>query len=204
MLGAIDMKVYKTKEGHYTFKKNKYKSADKIRELYEEKLDIPQEKQGKDLPQDIREAYVTNDGFGSFLRLRRVKDYDPRYPTTFFTTKKATETGYMFAERLHNMTDKEFLYSGLPYTFLDEIGSKNIRNFDSLPLREAGEDKENKRKTVYILLGLLLLAGWFYWFQYRPVKTRSHCDWKARNKWGAVTKYYDREYKACLHEKGLR
>ena len=35
--------------------------------------------------------------------------------------------------------------------------------------------KENKKKVLLIILGLLLLAGWFYWFEYRPVKIRSYC-----------------------------
>ena len=65
--------------------------------------------------------------------------------------------------------------------------------------------KENKNKVVLILLGLLLLTGWFYWFQYRPAKIRSYCDWKVRSKtnW-RVTKSYNEKYNSCLHEKGLK
>lgn len=121
------MKIYKTTEGYFTFKKDRYRSPFEIRELYEKKLVIPQEKQGKDLPQRVREAYVTGDGFGSFLRLKRAKEYDPRYPHLHFSTKGAAKKALAVAERLHKMGDEEFLYSGFPYTFLDEIGSFNIK-----------------------------------------------------------------------------
>ncbi len=134
------MKIYKTTEGYYTFKKDKYMSPLEIRELYEKKLDIPQEKQGKDLPQRIREAYVTGDELGSFLRLRRAKEYDPRYPRLYFSTEEAAKKASVIAERLHKMSDEEFLYSGLPYTFLDEIGSYNIKTSEKTPLTPRSKD----------------------------------------------------------------
>lgn len=65
--------------------------------------------------------------------------------------------------------------------------------------------KENKKKISLILLGFFLLCGWFYWFQWRPAKIRSYCDWKAKSKsYWKVTKNYDANYNSCLHEKGLK
>ena len=65
--------------------------------------------------------------------------------------------------------------------------------------------KENKKRVILILLGLLLLAGWFYWFQYRPANIRSYCDWETKSKsYWRVTKNYDVNYNSCLHEKGLK
>ena len=65
--------------------------------------------------------------------------------------------------------------------------------------------KENKKKVFLTLLGLLLLIGWFYWFQYRPVKIRSYCHERTKEKINSVvSKYYGLLYDACLHEKGLR
>lgn len=63
-----------------------------------------------------------------------------------------------------------------------------------------------KSKKGLILLGIILIAGWFYWFQFRPTKIRSYCDWKVRNDsyWRVNTKIYDIYYQACLHEKGLK
>lgn len=66
--------------------------------------------------------------------------------------------------------------------------------------------KENKNKIALILVGLFLLTSWFYWFQWRPVRTRSYCNWAVQ--WGERASCrredcYDYAYKKCLHEKGL-
>jgi len=63
-------------------------------------------------------------------------------------------------------------------------------------------------KTKEILVAivvLLLVTALFYWFQWRPAKIRSYCDWKVRSKtnW-RVTKSYNEKYNSCLHEKGLK
>ena len=121
------MEIYKTDEGYYTFNKAKYKPPDEIRELYEMKLEILEEQQGKDLPKDIREAYVINDPFGSYLRLRKARKLDPRYPFVLFTGENEAKIAYEFAEKLHKMTDKEFLFSGFPYIFMDKIGTYAFR-----------------------------------------------------------------------------
>jgi len=67
--------------------------------------------------------------------------------------------------------------------------------------------KEYKREIFLMLLCLLLLAGWFYWFQYRPVKIRSYCDWYVRWEDGGPkckgVECYDAQYKSCLHGNGL-
>jgi len=41
--------------------------------------------------------------------------------------------------------------------------------------------KKNKHRIHLILLGLLMLTGWFYWFEYRPVKIRQSCSWVKRH-----------------------
>ena len=65
------------------------------------------------------------------------------------------------------------------------------------------------KKIINILpiciLFFALLAGWFYWFQWRPAQIRKNCTW--------VKKYYNNEeywwqndlsdYRACLSSKGL-
>lgn len=33
-----------------------------------------------------------------------------------------------------------------------------------------------KSKLFYLIIGLLLIAGAFYWFQYRPTKIRADCS----------------------------
>lgn len=72
--------------------------------------------------------------------------------------------------------------------------------------------KENKNQMMLILIGLLLLTGWFFWFQWRPVAIRTNC-----HKWivdlpGEVEglrsdgqiKSYNALFDRCLHEKGLK
>ena len=51
------MKIIKTNNG-YSFDRSKYKSPEMIKNLYEAKLKISEKEQGKDLPRDIRKAYV--------------------------------------------------------------------------------------------------------------------------------------------------
>lgn len=64
---------------------------------------------------------------------------------------------------------------------------------------------ENKKKVFLMLLGLLLLAGWFYWSQYRPSKIRTYCHNRAiENNKSVTSKYYESRYDSCLHEKGLK
>lgn len=97
-----------------------------IKALYEAKLEIKEKEQGKDLPQDVRKAYITDDPFGSYLRLRRSKKYDPRYPHVQFKDRKTAEKGVKIADKLDSLSDKEFLYSGYPYIWQDEIGLGNL------------------------------------------------------------------------------
>jgi len=65
-----------------------------------------------------------------------------------------------------------------------------------------------KGHWILVVIGLLLVVGWFYWFQLRPSKIRSFCDWRVRNEnnWRPISKsgIYDIQYEACLHEKGLK
>lgn len=37
--------------------------------------------------------------------------------------------------------------------------------------------KENKKKVLLTLLVLLLVSGWFYWYELRPAKIRQDCSW---------------------------
>lgn len=37
--------------------------------------------------------------------------------------------------------------------------------------------KENKYRVFLILIALLLLSGWFYWFQFRPAQIKHDCSW---------------------------
>lgn len=71
---------------------------------------------------------------------------------------------------------------------------------------------QNKKIILLILIGLFFLAGWFYWFQYRPSVIREKCVneaiWKARkmNDWleTYTSKHYDFYYTQCLNKNGLK
>ena len=42
--------------------------------------------------------------------------------------------------------------------------------------------KFDKGKCFLFILGLALLAGWFYWFAYRPARIKHDCSWVKRHK----------------------
>jgi len=67
--------------------------------------------------------------------------------------------------------------------------------------------KANKNKVLIILLGTILISGWFYWFQYRPAKIRRECSRISKDKHGSTSargySRYKAGYEVCLHGKGL-
>jgi len=50
-------------------------------------------------------------------------------------------------------------------------------------------------KGLIFVLVALLLAGWFYWFQWRPTNIRANCS----RGFGSVVI----DYESCLHQNGL-
>ena len=60
-------------------------------------------------------------------------------------------------------------------------------------------------KTVLmaVLAALLIVAGAFYWYEYRPSQIRKSCERSARvtESWGDVN--YETAYQGCLRYKGL-
>lgn len=70
----------------------------------------------------------------------------------------------------------------------------------------------NRQTTYVVFVGIVLVVSMFYWFQYRPSKIRSYCDWKSKSVVGwdvaGYSKYewadYESAYNSCLHEKGLK
>lgn len=63
--------------------------------------------------------------------------------------------------------------------------------------------KQNKYRVSLILLGLLLISGWFYWFQYRPGEVRRSCAEEA-TKGPGTKKAEDNRYRECLAKHGLK
>jgi len=69
--------------------------------------------------------------------------------------------------------------------------------------------KENKYRVFLILLVLLLLSGWFYWFEIRSVNIRSTCSRYAleRSKTGYNDRHdpdvYNFNYARCKHQYGV-
>lgn len=41
--------------------------------------------------------------------------------------------------------------------------------------------KQNKYRVPLILLVLLLILGWFYWFELRPARIKHNCSWVSRH-----------------------
>lgn len=85
------------------------------------------------------------------------------------------------------------------------------------------------KKNKWFVLTILVIVGWFYWFQYRPSNMQSACAQSAKDKaneelrfiadrpgggWGAIDeaahsgRYNDEDYRfyyeQCLNEHGLK
>lgn len=69
--------------------------------------------------------------------------------------------------------------------------------------------KQNKYRVLLILLGLLLISGWFYWYELRPARIRHDCSWihldDDKTRWYPERIRYHEEkyYDFCIKEKGL-
>ena len=87
--------------------------------------------------------------------------------------------------------------------------------------------KKSFRLTKYlILIGLVIIAGYFYWFQWRPSEIRKGCDKSAKlierdhtvvstlgraeidqgKPWFTITKGFEYKtvYEQCLKDKGIK
>lgn len=118
--------ISRTPDGNYSFDKSVFSSKEIIETLYKQKMEIPNSSQGKDLTNDLRNAYVTGDEFGAHLNLKRVMELDPRYQNIYFKDENSAINALEFALKFEKMTLKEFLLSGLPYLYISEVGINNI------------------------------------------------------------------------------
>ena len=63
-----------------------------------------------------------------------------------------------------------------------------------------------KEHKVLIGIGLLLLAGWFYWFQVRPANIKSSCAKSGPvgfSRVGLSAEKIESDYQDCIRRKGL-
>lgn len=171
------MKIKKTRDGYYTFEKRKYKSTEAIRKLYKRKLDIPIKDQSKNLTEKDVKSYIENgDEFGMFLQLERMAKCDPRYPTTFFKSKKGAEAGLNLAEKLHKMNDKQFLRTGILFTYLaGQTVIKGDIDFDLHNNKHAGFKSVLKKAVV---LGMLMVIATILGFTYLKSYRIKYCQIK--------------------------
>lgn len=64
-----------------------------------------------------------------------------------------------------------------------------------------------KINKVLVII-VLITAGWFYWFQYRPQQIRKNCLGQVR-KWATESKEYttsraNARYRICIIESGMK
>lgn len=71
-------------------------------------------------------------------------------------------------------------------------------------------------KFIVILMIFVLISLWFYWFEWRPAKIRSDCDYEMLTVDAATAKYLDEDtrpksieeynlrFMRCIHRKGLK
>jgi len=121
----MKIEIIKTPEG-FTFDKSHFSSRQKIANLYKTKLKYPISNQGFDLSERDREAYVAGDEFGSYMRLQRAMKHDTRLPQIVFRDTETAKMALDIARKLEAMNKEEFLKSGYPYKFLDEIGLSGV------------------------------------------------------------------------------
>jgi len=57
-----------------------------------------------------------------------------------------------------------------------------------------------------VFIFVLLMTGWFCWFEIRPAIIRKHCDQVAWQHYGNILSKdrYDWKYSQCLHSEGLK
>ena len=70
-------------------------------------------------------------------------------------------------------------------------------------------------KYILILVSILIVGGWFYWFQWRPSQARAECTKSSATKLRELAsdkaistisdgdKVYDLYYRLCMGQKGL-
>lgn len=64
-----------------------------------------------------------------------------------------------------------------------------------------------KEKKVIIGIVLILIAGWFYWFQVRPANIRSSCIKQLPGGFlsvGLSDEELENKYKRCIRARGLK
>ena len=70
-----------------------------------------------------------------------------------------------------------------------------------------------KKFIILVVLGILILAGWFYWFQWRPSQIAKYCNSWASDESGSsnnaynlqlVREGYEKLYQKCLREQGVK
>lgn len=180
----------------FGFDKTGYSSDSEIEALYQKKSELVTDKTVKD-------------------KLFKASLYDPRKSDIYFSSVESANKGKEIANKLHRMTTDEFLGSNYSYQWLDELSGASIFkivNKNVLKQQEGGGNMHLIKKLLqfvrihclWVLIALITIFI-FYWFQYRPVKIRSYCDWKTKSEsYWRVTKSYDANYSSCLHEKGLK
>jgi hypothetical protein len=114
----------------YSFDKSEFKPAGVIKRLYQDKLNLPLDKQGLELTQKVRRQFITGDEFGGYLRLERSMKHDPRLPEVQFKDAETAKTALSIAKKLDSMSKEEFLVSGYPYIWQDDIGLRNVITMD--------------------------------------------------------------------------
>ena len=59
--------------------------------------------------------------------------------------------------------------------------------------------KDNWFKLSILLIVILIISGWFYWFQLRPAKIKHDCSWVPAHS-DPVTAITQEEYNSCMEK----
>lgn len=164
----MEIKIKKMGEDQNVYSPNRtgFTDAQTVERLYEERINRILKSDNPALTEKIKDQLVK--------RLQRCLFYDPRLPDVYYGSAEAADKAQQIAQKLHKMTQDEFLASDYPYLWLGELGKASLfKIIDKDVLKPAevnkgkmsvclGEDKEGNE--IYVDLEkegirLILLAG---------------------------------------------
>lgn len=135
----------------------------------------------------------------------------------FWTLEKVISATYIFSSNTigTGLIITLFWWSLLMKFFYGAFVVENTRKRFDPSINSSEPKTEQKGKIIsklsvvgkplaLIIIAIVILAGWFYWFQYRPTQIKHDCAQKAikaskNQSIQAINVIYD----LCLHDKGL-
>lgn len=114
----IEIKKMGKDQNVYSPDRTGFADAEIIDSLYERMMDKILKSDNPALTEKIKDQLVK--------RLQRCQYYDPRLPDVYYGTEEAATKAQQIGEKLHRMTQDEFLSSAYSYLWLDELPNVSL------------------------------------------------------------------------------